>query len=160
MRGGAVLDGTEIVALLVSRHSHLLKVGDVILLINGVIFSAAALLLGVEPALYSLLTYFSASKAVDFLLHGIEEYTAIIVTSTNGEAVREALVHGTGRAVTLFQAKGGRSGEQQDVIQCVVTRLEIGEVRRAVQTADPGAFVIMHGLSDVDGGVLRRRHKH
>ncbi|MGH9957956.1 MAG: YitT family protein, partial [Pyrinomonadaceae bacterium] len=76
IRGGAVLDGTEVAALLISKSSHLLKVGDVILLLNVLIFSAAAFFLGIEPALYSMLTYFAASKTVDFLIHGIEEYTA------------------------------------------------------------------------------------
>src|SRR5438034_2701584 len=73
IRGGAVLDGTEIAALLVSKSSHLLKVGDLILLLNILIFAAAALFLGIESALYSMLTYFAASKTVDFLIHGVEE---------------------------------------------------------------------------------------
>src|SRR6266404_3216360 len=81
IRGGAVLDGTEIAALLISKGSHLLKVGDVILLLNIVIFSAAAFTLGIESALYSILTYFAASKTIDFLIHGVEEYTAIIIIS-------------------------------------------------------------------------------
>src|SRR6185295_5598098 len=85
IRGGAVLDGTEIAALLVSKGSTLLKVGDVILLLNIVIFSAAAFFLGVEPALYSMLTYFAASKTVDFLIHGVEEYTAITIMSDRSE---------------------------------------------------------------------------
>lgn len=160
MRGGAVLDGTEIVALLVSRNSSILRVGDVILLINTAIFAAAALLLGVEPALYSLLTYFAASRAVDFLLHGIEEYTSIVITTTNGEAVRDALVKGAGRSVTMFRARGGASGEEHDVIQCVVTRLEIGRVTEVVQQVDAGAFIVMNALSHVQGGVLPRRHMH
>src|SRR6266850_7602859 len=81
IRGGAVLDGTEIAALLISKSSHLFKVGDVILLLNIVIFSTAAFFLGVESALYSILTYFAASKTVDFLLHGIDEFTAVIIVS-------------------------------------------------------------------------------
>src|ERR1700752_4247562 len=79
IRGGAVLDGTEIAALLVSKEGHLLKVGDVILRLNIVIFSTATFFLGIDPALYSILTYVAASKTVDFLLHGVEEYTAVII---------------------------------------------------------------------------------
>ena len=81
IRGGAVLDGTQIAALLISKSSHILKVGDVILLLNIVIFSAAAFFLGIESALYSMLTYFAASKTIDFLIHGVEEYTAVIIMS-------------------------------------------------------------------------------
>src|SRR6185436_6100534 len=90
IRGGAVLDGTEIAALLVSRNSHLLRVGDVILILNVFIFSAAAFFLGIESALYSILTYFAASKTVDFLIHGIEEFTAIIIVSDKSDEIREA----------------------------------------------------------------------
>jgi len=85
IRGGAVLDGTEVAALLISKSSNLFKVGDVILLLNVFIFSAAAFFLGIEPALYSMLTYFAASKTVDFLIHGIEEYTAVIIISEKSE---------------------------------------------------------------------------
>lgn len=94
IRGGAVLDGTEIAALLVSRNSHLLKVGDVILILNIFIFLAAAFFLGVESALYSILTYIAASKTIDFLIHGIEEYTAITIISIRNEEIKEAI---TGR---------------------------------------------------------------
>lgn len=160
IRGGAVLDGTEIAALLISRTSSLLRVGDVILLINCVIFAAAALLLGIEPAMYSLLTYFSASKAVDFLLHGIEQYTAIIINSSRGEEVRTAIVEGLQRAATIYLARGGLSGEEQYVIHCVVTRLEIGTVKTAVQEVDPSAFIITFPLADVEGGVVKRRSVH
>src|SRR5262245_64409571 len=91
MRGGAVLDGTEIAALLVSKRSGMFRVGDVILGLNIVIFLTAAFFLGVEEALYSILTYVSASKTLDFLLHGIEEYTAITIISEKSDAIRQAI---------------------------------------------------------------------
>src|SRR5204863_6906708 len=77
IRGGAVLDGTEILALVVSRRSYVLRVGDVILILNIIIFIAAAFFLGIEPAMYSILTYVAASRTIQFLIHGVEEYTAI-----------------------------------------------------------------------------------
>ena len=92
MRGGAVLDGTEIAALLISRRSHLLQVGDVILLFNVALFIAAMSLLGVEQALYSILTYVAAARTLDFVIHGIEEYTAItIVSRFSGEIAARIL---------------------------------------------------------------------
>src|SRR5215210_2161183 len=100
IRGGAVLDGTEIAALLVSRNSHLLRVGDVILLLNIIIFLAAAFFLGVESALYSILTYIAASKTIDFLIHGIEEYTAVIINSERSEEIRQAIIRDLNRGVT------------------------------------------------------------
>src|SRR3954467_12315798 len=91
MRGGAVLDGTEIAALLISKRSHLLKVGDVILGLNVVIFLAAMTLLGVEPALYSILTYVAAARTLDFVIYGLEQYTAVTIISEQSEAIRLAI---------------------------------------------------------------------
>ena len=159
IRGGSVLDGTEIAALLVSKSSHLLKVGDVILLLNIVIFSAAAFFLGVESALYSMLTYFAASKTVDFVIHGVEEHTAIIIMSEKNEEIRHAIVRCLKRGVTVFQGRGGLSYDEQDILFCVVTRLEIGRVKSLVNEFDKEAFVVVHGLADADGGVVKR-HVH
>ena len=102
IRGGAVLDGTEIAALLVSRKSYLLKVGDVILILNIFIFLAAAFFLGVESALYSILTYIAASKTIDFIIHGIEEYTAITIVSMKGEKIKEMITGRLHRGLTVY----------------------------------------------------------
>jgi uncharacterized membrane-anchored protein YitT (DUF2179 family) len=156
IRGGAVLDGTEIAALLVSKSSHLLKVGDVILIFNILIFGAAAFFLGIEPALYSILTYFAASRTVDFLIHGIEEYTAIIIISDRSVEIRRAIIRFLNRGVTVYQGRGGLSDAEQDILFCVVTRLEIGKVKTVVNEIDKGAFIVVHPLADVEGGVFKR----
>jgi uncharacterized membrane-anchored protein YitT (DUF2179 family) len=154
------LDGTEIAALLVSKGSHYLKVGDVILILNIFIFSAAAFILGIESAMYSILTYFAASKTIDFLIHGIEEYTAIIVISDKHEEIRETIVRSLGRGVTVYKGRGGMSDAEQDILYCVVTRLEIGSVKRVVFEIDAKAFILVHALADVQGGVIKRRGLH
>lgn len=160
IRGGAVLDGTEIAALLVSRSSHLFRVGDIILILNILIFSAAAFFLGVESALYSVLTYFAASKTIDFLIHGIEEYTAIIIVSEKSEEIRLAITEYLKRGVTVFKGRGGRTDLEQDVLYCVVTRLEIGNVKNVAKEIDDAAFVVTHSLRDVEGGVIKRPVLH
>lgn len=156
VRGGAVLDGTEIAALLVSKGSHLLKVGDVILILNIVIFSAAALFLGVEAAMYSILTYFAASRTVDFLVHGLEEYTAIIIVSARSGDIRQAIIRDLNRAVTVYNGRGGLTDQQQDILYCVVTRLEIGRVSSLAKEIDREAFVVVHPLADASGGVIKK----
>jgi uncharacterized membrane-anchored protein YitT (DUF2179 family) len=160
IRGGAVLDGTEIAALLISKSSHLLKVGDVILILNVFIFSAAAFVLGIEPALYSMLTYFAASKTVDFLIHGIEEFTAITIISEKHEEIRQAIVRYLERGVTVYKGRGGKSDTEQDILYCVVTRLEIGRVKTAAREHDPNAFIVVQPLADAEGGVLKRLAMH
>ncbi len=156
MRGSAVLDGTEIAALLIAKRGAGLKVGDVILLFNIVLFLVAMTVLGTEPALYSILTYVSAARTLDFILHGIEEYTAITIMSQASQAIREGIVGEMGRGVTVYRAHGGKTGEDREILYCVVTRLEIGRVMRIVDAFDASAFVIQHPLAEVRGGVVHR----
>jgi uncharacterized membrane-anchored protein YitT (DUF2179 family) len=160
IRGGAVLDGTEIAALLISKGSHLLKVGDVILLLNILIFSCAAFFLGIESALYSMLTYFAASKTIDFLIHGVEEYTAVTIISARSEEIRQKIIRDLGRGVTVYQGRGGLSDTAQDILLCVVTRLEIGRVKNVANEIDQEAFVVVQALADAQGGVVKRRALH
>jgi uncharacterized membrane-anchored protein YitT (DUF2179 family) len=158
IRGGAVLDGTEIAALLVSRNVHILRVADVILALNIVIFLTAAFFLGVESAMYSILTYFAASRTLDFILHGLEEFTAITIMSDKSEPIRKAITEGLRRGLTVYKGRGGVSGAEQEILMCVVTRLEIGKVKSIVLERDRNAFIMFHSLSDVSGGVHRKKN--
>jgi uncharacterized membrane-anchored protein YitT (DUF2179 family) len=160
VRGGAVLDGTEIAALLISKRSALMKVGDVILAFNIVLFLAAMSLLGVEPALYSILTYISAARTLDFVIYGLEQYTAITIVSARSASIRERIVGELERGVTVYKGFGGMTGVEQEILYCVVTRLEIGKVKTIVRAVDPHAFVVSHPLADAEGGVVKRAALH
>jgi len=160
IRGSAVLDGTEIAALLISKRADLLKVGDVILAFNVVLFLVAMTLLGVDAALYSILTYVAAAKTLDFVLHGIDEYTAITIVSSKNREIRDRITGELRRAVTVFQGFGGLSGVEQDIIYCVVTRLEIGAVKSIAREVDPSAFVVYHPLAGAEGGMVKTRGFH
>ena len=165
IRGGSVLDGTEIAALWISRRSHLLHVGDVILIVNVVIFITAAFFISVESAMYSILTYVAATKAIDFLVHGVEEYTAITIVSSKSDEIREVIASRLHRGVTALRGGGGMGSTgvveaERDVLYCVVTRLEIGLIKTAVSEIDDQAFVTTHTLTDVEGGLLKRQILH
>jgi len=160
IRGGAVLDGTEIAALLISRRGDLLRVGDVILAFNAVLFVSAIALLGVEPALYSILTYVAAARTLDFVIHGIDEYTAVTIVSDHHGQIRQRIMHALGRGVTIYRGFGGLSGRERDILYCVVTRLEIGKVKAIVREIDPDAFVVYHALAGAEGGVVKTRGFH
>ncbi|MGE5359602.1 MAG: YitT family protein [Bacteroidales bacterium] len=160
MRGGGVLDGTEIVALLISRRRDIVKAGDVILGFNVVLFVVAMAVLGVNEALYSILTYVAATRTLDFVLYGIDAYTAMTIVSTESAAIRHRLTRQLGGGVTVYKGYGGLSGVEQDILYCVVTRLEVAKVKAIVREADPEAFIVHHPLSGAEGGVLRRRALH
>ena len=160
IRGGAVLDGTEIAALLISKRADVLRVGDVILGFNIVLFLAAIALLGVNAALYSILTYLAAAKTLDFVLHGIDEYTAVTIVSDANAEIRERLTRDLARGVTVYRGYGGLSGAERDILYCVVTRLEIGRLKSIVREIDPGAFIVYHALAGAEGGVVKTRGFH
>jgi uncharacterized membrane-anchored protein YitT (DUF2179 family) len=164
IRAGAVLDGTDIAALLVSKKTQLLKVSDVILLLNVIIFSAALFFLGVESALYSILTYLAATKMIDFILTGIEQYTGITVVSGKGEAIRKAITK-MGRGVTVYEGKSGYGkdghiNDPRDIIFTVATRFEIPSIKREILNIDPSAFIVQHSVDDTTGGLIKRKGLH
>ena len=165
IRGGAVLDGTEIAALLVSKKAQVVKVSDVILILNVAIFGVAAFLLGIESALYSILTYLAASKMIDFILNGIEQYTGVTVISVKSEAIRLAITENLGRGVTIYQGKQGYGkdgmiNDPRDIIFTVATRLEIPSLKKTILELDPKAFIVQQSIDDTTGGLLKRKSIH
>ncbi len=160
IRGGAVIDGTEVLAIFLSRKLGT-TIGDIIIVINIGIFSAAAYFLGVEVALYSMITYLAASKTLDFVVEGIEEYTGVTIVSRRSAAIREMITNTMGRGVTVY---GGGTGygrrgqtENLDVIYTVVTRLELSKLNGEIEKIDPRAFIVMTSVRDTKGGMIKKR---
>jgi uncharacterized membrane-anchored protein YitT (DUF2179 family) len=114
--------------------------------------------------MYSILTYISASKTIDFLIHGVEEYTAITIVSPQNDLIKDAITNRLNRGVTILKGGGGIGGHgerQVDVVlYCVVTRLEIGKIKDVAKEIDPHAFITTHSVSDVDGGLVKRPLMH
>jgi uncharacterized membrane-anchored protein YitT (DUF2179 family) len=165
IRGEAVLDGTEIAALLLSKNVSFLRVSDVILILNVIIFATAVFFLGVEPASYSILTYFAASKTIDFLLYGLDEYTGVTIISERNDEIRKLIKNEMKRGVTVYQGKGGygKSGEkiyETEILFTVVTRLEVGTLQNLVHSIDEGAFIIQNSINDIQGGMVKQRGLH
>lgn len=165
IRGEAVLDGTEIAALVVSRHVSFLRVADVILLFNLIIFSSAAFFLGIERASYSILTYFAASKTIDFLLHGLDEYTGVTIISEQNENIMILIKEELRRGITVYRGRGGygKRGEnlnETSILFIVVTRLEIGRLKSLIASVDESAFIIQHSIDDIQGGMIKPRGLH
>lgn len=160
MRGGAVIDGTEVLAIFLSRKFGT-TVGDIIIIINVLIFSAAAYFLSVEKALYSMITYLAASKTLDFIIEGIEEYIGVTIISPKSEPIRHMIIDEMGRGVTVYNGRGGygKKGESHDIdiIYTVVTRLELIKLRTEIEKHDPDAFIVMSSIKDTKGGMIKKR---
>jgi uncharacterized membrane-anchored protein YitT (DUF2179 family) len=162
MRGGCALDGIEVLALYTGKRISF-TISEIILGINIVIFLIAGIELGLPTALYSILTYYTASRTISFVIEGLEEYTGVTIISGQSETIKERLVMQLGRGITVY--KGERGFLKQsfdishpvDIVFTVVTRLEIRRMRNLVHDIDPKAFVFTSTIKEATGGVLKRR---
>lgn len=161
IRGGSVIDGTEVLAIYLSKKTGL-TIGDIILLFNIIIFSFGAYILSIEVALYAILTYLVAAKTINFVIEGVEEYTGITIISDYSEKIRLMITEKLGRGVTIYKGQGGygKKGDilnQIDVVYTVITRLEIAKLRTEIDQIDPDAFIIMNSIKDTKGGMIKKR---
>ena len=164
MRGSSVLDGTEVLALYFSKR-FATQIGEFILLINIAIFSVAALAFGLETALYSILTYFVASQAVDYIAQGIEEYTGVTIISDHSKEIKKTIIQKLNRGVTVYKGKRGIIGKSadneglndQDILFVVITKLELAKLQRELEKIDKNVFYVTHKLGSAKGGMLKKR---
>ena len=161
IRGGGVIDGTEVLAIYLSKKWGV-TIGDFIIIINIFIFGSAAFLLSIEAALYSMITYFAASKTLDFIIEGFDEYIGVTIVSSHCNEIKEMIVQTMGRGVTVYNGtKGiGKRGERSDIdiIYTVITRLEINKLNIEIEKITPTAFVVMNTIKDTKGGMIKKKN--
>ena len=166
IRGGAVIDGAEVIAVFTRR-----KVGfsnsEIIMLINCVIFAVAAFEFGIETAMYSVITYFTATRATNYVVDGIEEYTAMNIVSARQDEIKNFLVNELGKGITVYKGERGYLPDSFDIktdceiIVTIVTRLEIKQIQDAIMMIDPKAFVYVQTIKEASGGILKaKKHAH
>ncbi len=160
IRGGAVIDGTEILAIYLSKKLGT-TIGDIIIVINVLIFSAAMYFLSVEIALFSMVTYLAASKTLDFIIEGIDEYIGVTIVSTHFADIKEMIINKMGRGITVYKGERGYGtrGEMGEVniLYTVVTRLEMNKLKTEIELIDSNAFVVMNSVKDTKGGMIKRK---
>jgi uncharacterized membrane-anchored protein YitT (DUF2179 family) len=160
IRGGAVIDGTEILAIHLSKKIGT-TIGDIIIVINVLIFSAAMYFLSIEIALFSMVTYLSASKTLDFIIEGIDEYTGVTIVSTHYIEIKDMVINTMGRGITVYKGERGYGtrGEMGSVniLYTVITRLEMNKIKTEIQRIDPNAFVVMNSVKDTKGGMMKKK---
>jgi uncharacterized membrane-anchored protein YitT (DUF2179 family) len=165
IRGGCALDGVEVLALYTGKRISF-TISEIILGINIVIFLIAGIQLGLPTALYSILTYYAASRTSNFVIEGLEEYTGVTIISGKNEQIKEALVMTMGKGITVYKGERGFLKDSFDVSQpvdiifTVVTRLEVRRLRNLVSDIDPKAFVFTSTIKEAAGGVLKKLARH
>lgn len=161
MRGGCVIDGTELLAVYINPQS-VLSIGQIILFINIIIFGIAAFFLGIESALYSILTYLAASQTINYIIQGFDEYTAVTIVSPKSELIKNVIMRHLHRGVTVYKGEKGlgktpTEDKHVDILFTVITRLDLQRLVTRVQQIDPKAFIITNSVSEVKGGLVKRQ---
>ena len=165
MRAGAALDGIEVLALYTLKRTSF-TISEIILGINILIFTIAALKVGIENALYSILTYFAATRSIDYVVEGLQAYTGVTIISGESEAIKYEIVNKLGRGITVYKGERGflpgnfEVSADCDIIFTVITRLELRKLNNLVYDVDPKAFVFANTIKEASGGIIKRRHKH
>ncbi len=161
VRSGAVIDGTEILAIYLGKKFRT-TIGTIILIFNIILFIIAAMVIDVEVALYSILTYLVASRTTDYIIHGIEEYIGVTIISAKSEEIREAITEEMGYGLTIYQGKRGYKKmphltAEIDIIHTIVTRLDLRRIHTLVESIDPQAFMVEYNVNDTKGGVIKKK---
>ena len=162
IRGGGVIDGAEVIAVFTGRKTGFSN-SEIIMLINTIIFAMAALQFGLETAMYSIITYFTASRATNYVVDGIEEFTAMNIICSQPEDVKNLLVNDLGKGITVYKGeKGYLPGSFEvktsaDIIVTIITRLEIKQIQDAVLNIDPKAFIYVQSIKEAAGGILKHK---
>ncbi|AIG25262.1 YitT family protein [Brevibacillus sp. 7WMA2] len=159
IRFGGTLDGTEIVAILLSRKTRV-PVGQLIMFINFFIFIMAGFVFEWDSAMYSIFTYYIAFKLIDIVVEGLNESKSVTIISKEYEEISEAINARLGRSTTYVYARGGYSKEETQMIYCVVTRLEVAKLRAIIHEIDDSAFIAIEHVSDVSGGNFAKKDIH
>ena len=154
IRNGGALDGTEIMSIVLSKKIPF-SVGEIVMFFNIFIFGWAGFVLGWEQAMYSILTYYIASKAIDAVTQGFNDTKAAIIVSDEYEELADAITHRLGRSVTKFHGKGGFHDREKEVIYVVIIRLEISKLKNIVQEIDPNAFLTIMDAQEAHGGKFK-----
>lgn len=158
IRGGAVLDGSEVLGIYISRKLRT-SVGRIILFFNIILFTITAFVTNIEVALYSILTFLVASKTTDFVISGFEEYIGIKIISKKHESIKEAIMHRMEVGVTIYKGEGGYAKDgvvnKIDIIDTVITRLDIRKIYSIVEEIDPEAFMVEYDVNDIKGGMIK-----
>jgi uncharacterized membrane-anchored protein YitT (DUF2179 family)/predicted metal-dependent HD superfamily phosphohydrolase len=165
MRAGAALDGIEVLALYTLKRTSF-TITEIILGINILIFSIAAFQFGIETALYSILTYFCATRCIDYVVEGLQAFTGVTIISGKSEVIKYQLVNNLGRGITVYKGQRGflpgqfEVSADCDIIFTVITRLELRKLKNLVHDVDPKAFVFASTIKEASGGIIKRRNQH
>ena len=155
IRYGACLDGVETIAILINKKTSF-SVGQVILLVNLVIYMVAGIVFGWDRALYSIMTYFITYKIIDIVSEGLEQAKSALIITNHGDEIANSIYKKLGRTVTFIEGEGLISGKKV-VLYVVVTRIELRELKKIIEDDDVSAFMTITDVSEIVGQHIKKK---
>lgn len=152
---GGCLDGTETVAILLNRKFNF-PVGRTVLMCNIIIYSVAGFIFEFDCAMYSLLTYYIASKVLDIVENGMDQAKAAMIITNEGKMIADMIYKRMGRTVTILEGEGLISGKKE-VVYCVLNRLEVYELKKLIKEVDASAFIAINEVSEIIGNHIKKK---
>lgn len=150
------LDGTEILSLVLSKKIGL-SVGEFIMGLNVFIYCAAGFAYkSWETAMYSMLTYFIASRVIDIVLDGLNSSKSVRIISDKSYEIGQALIERLDIGITYIYGQGGYSRVDKAIIYCIVSRLEMSNLKEVVREIDPHAFISVVDVHETYGARFNR----
>ena len=151
-RSGATTGGTDIIAKVLRQKYPYINFGTFIMALNVVIISAYALIFRrLDAAFYAVIAMFVVSRAIDTVLYGLDTSKVCYLISNKSAELDEAITATMHRGVTKLRGEGGYTGEEREVLMCVIKKRQITDLRKLVKAIDPDAFFIVTDAKDVFG---------
>ena len=157
LRNNASLDGTEMLSITISKKIKVLSVGELLMFINLFIYTAAGFLFGWERALYSILTYYIASKVIDSVIEGLDKSKSVRIVSEFHREIGDEIMKELDTSVTYIKTVGGYSRQEKILTYCVVNKFEIAKLKDVVHSIDPRAFIVTEDVHEVEGVRVKKR---
>ncbi len=159
IRNGGAMDGTEILSLILTKRLPF-TVGECVLVFNLFVFAWAAFVFGIENAMYSVLTYYVAAKAIDTVVEGLDATKAVMIVSSHYEELTTIITQRLGKGVTRLKAQGGYEGDKKDVLYVVVKRMEVIQLKKAIYEVDKHAFFTIIDAHESRGSTFKQKEDH
>jgi uncharacterized membrane-anchored protein YitT (DUF2179 family) len=143
--------GSDLASMLIHHFIPSVSIGQGIFLVDFFVIAFDGIAFNWELAMYSWIALFVSSKVIDLLQEGINYAKAVYIISNHIEVISKKISDEMQRGVTLLWGKGGYTGEDRNILLCVVTRFELTRLKKTVQEEDPHAFLIVHDVHEVLG---------
>ena len=158
LRNTASLDGTEMLSMVIAKKIKIVSVGELLMSMNLFIYTAAGFLLGWERAMYSILTYFIASKVIDIVLEGLDKSKSVRIVSDYSQDIGDSIMKELDTSVTYMKAKGGYSKQEKILTFCVINKFDIPKLKELVYSIDSRAFIVTEDVHEVEGVRIKKKH--